>query len=141
MVQRKRESLYRCFYTPVLLYEDRLLHLLHTTPVSGFGLIIIGYLLRLYMGLLNHTCQINHTCVTFSTREYFFLKVSWDCPESAYSRVPIRRSVRNIRHGSPLASCIVPNKRHGCLGLYNRCRFIHTNLYLKELQFDILILL
>ena len=49
--------------------------------------------------------------------------------------------MRNIRHGSPLASCIVPNRRHGCLGLYNRCRFIHTNLYLKVLQFDILILL
>ena len=41
------------------------------TPVFGFGLILIkhGYLLRLYMGLLNHMCQINNTCVTFGTRE------------------------------------------------------------------------
>ena len=30
----------------------------------------------------------------------------------AYSRVPIRRGVRNITHGSPLVSCIVPNKRY-----------------------------
>ena len=56
-----------------------------------------------------------------------------------YSRVPIRRGVRNIRHGSPLASCIVSNRRLGCLGLYNRCKFIHTNLSLKVLQSDILI--
>ena len=27
---------------------------------------------------------------------------------NTYSRVPIRRDVRNIRHGSTLASCIVP---------------------------------
>ena len=61
------------------------------------------------------------------------------CELKKYSRVPIRSGVRNIRYGSPLASCIVPNKRHGCLGLCNRRRFIHTNLYLKVLPFDMLI--
>ena len=41
--------------------------------VSGFGLILIKHMGIFYdftRGLLNHMCQINHTCVTFSTREY-----------------------------------------------------------------------
>ena len=57
----------------------------------------------------------------------------------AYSRVPIRRGVRNKRSGTQDEKCIGRNISHMCLGLYSRCRFILTNLYLKVLHFDILI--
>ena len=56
-----------------------------------------------------------------------------------YSRVPIRRGVRNKRSGTQDEKCIGRNISHMCLGLYSRCRFILTNLYLKVLHFDILI--
>ena len=58
---------------------------------------------------------------------------------SGYSRVPIRRGVRNKRSGTQDEKCIGRNISHMCLGLYSRCRFILTNLYLKVLHFDILI--
>ena len=56
-----------------------------------------------------------------------------------YSHVPIRRGVRNKRSGTQDEKCIGRNISHMCLGLYSRCRFILTNLYLKVLHFDILI--
>ena len=56
-----------------------------------------------------------------------------------YSRVPIRRGVWNKRSGTQDEKCIGRNISHMCLGLYSRCRFILTNLYLKVLHFDILI--
>ena len=56
-----------------------------------------------------------------------------------YSRVPIRRGVRNKRSGTHDEKCIGRNISHMCLGLFSRCRFILTNLYLKVLHFDILI--
>ena len=56
-----------------------------------------------------------------------------------YSRVPIRRGVRNKRSGTQDEKCIGRNISHMCLGLFSRCRFILTNLYLKVLHFDILI--
>ena len=56
-----------------------------------------------------------------------------------YSRVPIRRGVRNKCSGTQDEKCIGRNISHMCLGLYSRCRFILTNLYLKVLHFDILI--
>ena len=59
--------------------------------------------------------------------------------EHCYSRVPIRRGVRNKRSGTQDEKCIGRNISHMCLGLYSRCRFILTNLYLKVLHFDILI--
>ena len=59
--------------------------------------------------------------------------------QSKYSRVPIRRGVRNKRSGTQDEKCIGWNISHMCLGLYSRCRFIVTNLHLKVLHFDILI--
>ena len=56
-----------------------------------------------------------------------------------YSRVPIRRGVRNKCSGTQDEKCIGQNISHICLGLYIRCKFILTNLYLKVLHFDILI--
>ena len=47
--------------------------------------------------------------------------------------------MRNKRSGTQDEKCIGRNISHMCLGLYSRCRFIHTNLYLKVLHFDILI--
>ena len=58
---------------------------------------------------------------------------------STYSRVPIRRGVRNKRSGTQDEKYFGQNISHMCLGLYSRCRFILTNLYLKVLHFDILI--
>ncbi len=57
----------------------------------------------------------------------------------SYSRVPIRRGVRNKRSGTQDEKCIGRNISHMCLGIYSGCRFILTNLYLKVLHFDILI--
>ena len=57
----------------------------------------------------------------------------------SYSRVPIRRGVRNKRSGSQDEKYMRRSTSHMCLGLYSRCRFILTNLYLKVLHFDILI--
>ena len=71
---------------------------------------------------------------------YFILTSSQDdIFEKVYSRVPIRRGVRNKRSGTQDEKCIGRNISHMCLGLYSRCRFILTNLYLKVLHFDILI--
>ena len=56
-----------------------------------------------------------------------------------YSRVPIRRGVRNKRSGTQDEKCIGRNISHMCLGLYSRCRFIVTNLHLKVLHFNLLI--
>ena len=56
-----------------------------------------------------------------------------------YFRVPIRRGVRNKRSGTQDEKCIGRNISHMWLGLYDRCRFIVTNLHLKVLHFDILI--
>ena len=64
---------------------------------------------------------------------------SYPIPYVIYSRVPIRRGVRNKRSGTQDEKCIGRNISHMCLGLYSRCRFILTNLYLKVLHFDILI--
>ena len=58
---------------------------------------------------------------------------------TTYSRVPIRRGVRNKRSGTQDEKCIGWNISHMCLGLYSRCRYIVTNLHLKVLHFDILI--
>ena len=65
--------------------------------------------------------------------EHFF------CSTPTYSRVPIRRGVWNKRSGTQDEKCIGRNISHMCLGLFSRCRFILTNLYLKVLHFDILI--
>ena len=47
--------------------------------------------------------------------------------------------MRNKRSGTQDEKCIGRNISHMCPGLYSRCRFILTNLYLKVLHFDILI--
>ena len=52
-------------HTTVLHFQIGMIQIKHI-PVSGFGLIIIDYMSM----LKNQICQMNHTCVTFCTREY-----------------------------------------------------------------------
>ena len=103
------------------LFTDNIFHKIHT-PYGGTGDQILLPRRNSGLAVLVEANKISAMDVLFK-----------------YSRVPIRRGVRNISHGSPFASFIGPNKSHGCLGLYSRCRFMLTNLYLKVLQFDILI--
>ena len=71
------------------------------TSVSGFGLILVkhmGIFLQLSMGLLNHMCQINHTCVTFSTREWvseYKVKVNEKRSEKL-NKIPLLRETESM---------------------------------------------
>ena len=134
--------------------SSKLTHPHPSTPTVGQGetpnwsqsLRLTSYSFQYYHPTITHTTALR----SFMNCEYQLAK-AWSKPRepacqvdsnnNPYSRVPIRRGVRNIRHGAPLASCIVPNKRHGYLGLNNRCKFMYTTLCLKVPQFDILILL